>query len=116
MSYDLNFWKYQPGVYLDHQTVYEACSAGRQVPGLAPLPIESILAQVTKTFSDWTRLGDVDYEKAGAGAFQIFTTPQFVRFDCYGMDGDHMNKLIDVMITYDCPLYDPQVSTRFDGQ
>ena len=42
MSYDLDFWKYQDGVYLDNQTVYEkACCDGERVEGLEELPIGS---------------------------------------------------------------------------
>jgi hypothetical protein len=49
------------------------------------------------------------------GSFQIYTTSQFFRIDCYGMDGEDINKFIDVGAEFDCPLYDPQVNQRFDG-
>lgn len=52
-------------------------------------------------------------KKEGHGAFQIFTTSQIVRFDCYGMQGADMNILIDILLDFGCPLYDPQISTRF---
>lgn len=64
----------------------------------------------------WTiRDAGRDFEKEGRGAFQIFTTPQVVRLDCYGMQEADLNALIDLFIAFGCPLYDPQVSTRFDG-
>lgn len=44
------------------------------------------------------------------GTFQIMTTPQFVR-----MEGEDMNKFIDTLDEYGCPLYDPQVGERFDN-
>lgn len=34
--------------------------------------------------------------------------------DCYGMDGEDMNKFIDILFEYGCPLYDPQVGERYD--
>ena len=43
------------------------------------------------------------------------TTPQFVRIDCYGMKGEDMNKFIDILDEYGCPLYDSQVGERFDN-
>ena len=116
MSYDINFWKYKEGVYLDNHEVYiAACCNGKTIDGLEELPVDAILDKIAEAFSDWTRLGLKDYEKEGGGSFQIYTTGQIVRFDCYNMTGDDMNRLIDVMLEFGCPLYDPQISTRFDG-
>ena len=116
MSYDLNFWKYKKNVYLDNQTVYEKCSEEESVDGLENLPIEDIIADIDKEFADWKNESN-DYENPkGKGAFQILTTLQFARFDCYGMQGEDMNRIIDVMIKYECPLYDPQVPQRYDDK
>jgi hypothetical protein len=118
MSYDLDFWKYKKGIYLDNQDVYEKCSDEHIVAGLEDLPIESILKDIQKEFINWKpEESDIDFENPdGNGAFQIFTTKQFVRFDCYGMEGVDMNRIIDVMTKYECPLYDPQVTERYDGK
>jgi len=117
MSYDLNFWKYKEGVYLDNQSVYEQASDEQIIEGLEDLPIENIVKDIANAFKDWNRISDDTFENPkGKDAFQIMTTPQFVRIDCYGMDGEDMNKFIDVMLEYDCPLYDPQVPQRFDGK
>ncbi|WP_028263865.1 hypothetical protein [Atopobium fossor] len=117
MSVDLNFWKYKANVAHDHAAVYRAaCCDGELLVELEFLPVDQILKKVNKCFSSWiTHDGDKDFEKDGRGAFQIFTTPQIVRFDCYGMQGDDMNALIDILAGFGCPLYDPQVSTRFDA-
>ena len=118
MSYDLDFWKYKNGVYLNNQETYEKCSNEQIVEGLEDLPIESILEDVRVEFNTWRmEESDLDFENPeGRGAFQIFTTTQFIRFDCYGMQGEDMNRIIDVMNKYHCPLYDPQVQQRFDGK
>ncbi|MGL1935705.1 MAG: hypothetical protein OCD01_11825 [Fibrobacterales bacterium] len=116
MSYDLNFWKYKKEVYLDNQDVYEKCSEELIVDGLEELPIGAIILKTKEEFKDWI-IDDsgVDFEnQASDGAFQISTTRQFLRFDCYGMNGSDMNRIIEVMITFDCPLYDPQVPKRYD--
>ncbi|XZF14522.1 hypothetical protein ACTHGU_00145 [Chitinophagaceae bacterium MMS25-I14] len=118
MSYDLDFWKYKPGIYLHNQEVYEQCSEKLFVEGLEELPIERIKKDVTIEFLGWSIAEDHGswQNTEGKGAFEIYTTTQFVWFDCYGMSGDDMNRLIDIMLRYDCPLYDPQVTTRFDGK
>jgi hypothetical protein len=117
MSYDLDFWKYKKGVYLNNQEVYEQCSDDQLVEGLEDLPMDEIRQEVCKEFSDWQTEDDESWENPkGKGAFQVFTTKQFVRFDCYGMSGDDMNRLIDIMIKFDCPLYDPQVPERYDKE
>lgn len=117
MSMDLNFWKYLEGVYLDNQQVYfQACCEGDLVDGLETLPLVEIMEKLKATFFEWTQNAPNDFSRKGHGAFQISTTSQMVRFDCYGMSGDDMNLLIDVMLAFHCPLYDPQVATRFDGE
>lgn len=116
MSMDLNFWKYKEGAVHDDGRVYErACCDGERMEELEGLSIKEILKKVASVFFDWTALSDSQYEKEGRGSFEIFTTPQIVRFDCYGMQEKDMNLLVDILIDFGCPLYDPQISERFDG-
>ena len=115
MSYDLDFWKYKPGVSMNHQEVYEKLSQGQYVEGLEKLPIAELIERVEAAFSSgWERLDDVTWEGT-SGAFQIYTTPQFFRVDCYGMSNEDMNRFIDIAAKFGCPLYDPQVGKRFTG-
>ena len=117
MSMDMNFWKYKKGIYLDNDEVYaKACCNGEEIGGLEQLPIKEILNKVSKVFTSWRALDIGNYEKEGCGSFSIFTTSQIVRFDCYGMTENDMNLLIDIMLEYDCPLYDSKISERFDGE
>jgi len=115
MGKDLSFWKYQDGVYHDNQEVYKKLSDGDFVEGLATLPVSKIINDISANFTDWDKKSDCDFE-SGNAAFQIFTTEQFVRIDCYGVSDDDMNKIIDILFKYDCPLYDSQISMRFDGR
>ena len=116
MSMDLNFWKYKEGAVHDNNKIYElVCCDGKMVEGLEELPINEIFEKIASVFSDWNALDNKHYEKEGRGAFEIFTTPQIVRFDCYGMQEADMNALMDILIDFGCPLYDPQISTRFDS-
>jgi len=117
MSIDLNFWKYKKRSVHNHAAVYQtACCDGELTEELETLPIDEILKKISVVFSDWTIQENIrDFQKEGRGAFQIFTTPQIVRFDCYDMCENDINMLIDILIGFGCPLYDPQLSTRFDS-
>ena len=115
MSYDLNFWKYEDeSAANDHQAVYERLSGGEFVEGLREIPVDKIMDRITEVFSalGWTTEDEETWEGEN-GAFQIDITPQYLRVDCYGIDGDDMNRLIDIGIEFGMPLYDPQISTRF---
>ncbi len=112
MSYDLDFWKYKPGVSLDHQTTYERLSDGQVVDGLEDLPIQEMVERLHQVFSEWGQLDDHTWE-SDRGTMQVYTTQQFFRVDCYGMNTDDLNKIIEVAAEFGCPLYDPQVGRRF---
>ena len=143
MSHDLNFWRYKPDAAPDadaiddelaadqvagldamsaearlHLAVYRRLSDGQPVPWLADIPAEQILARIASVFArGWQRHDPFSWEKrAGKGAFQVSTSPQHVRVDCHNMAGQDMNKLIDIALEFDCPLYDPQLGVRFDGE
>ncbi|WP_321475349.1 hypothetical protein [uncultured Paludibaculum sp.] len=116
MSYDLDFWKYKDGICLDHQDVYERLSNGEEVDGLETLPIPEMLGAVEREFStDWMHDDEETWESDDRGCFQTFTTAQFFRVDCYGMEDGDMNRLINVALSFGCPLYDPQAGKRYDG-
>ena len=116
MSIDLNFWKYQNDGSLDNAAVYQkACCDHETVEGLEPLPIEDILKETAAAFHDWHLLSPLNYErKNGPGSFQITTTPQIVRFDCYSMEQADRKRFSSVMSKFACPLYNPQQGVRFD--
>ena len=114
MSYDLNFWKCRQGVDLEHQAVYERLSGGEHVDGLEELPIATIRAKIAEAFREgWEQLDPDTWESSDSGMFQLFTTPQFFRVDCYGMEGEVMHRFIDILAAHGAPLYDPRVERRF---
>ena len=115
MSYDLNFWRYEhESAAHDHQAVYERLSGGEFVEGLREIPVAEILKKIAQVFTalGWTSESANDWEGED-GAFQIYVTPQFLRFDCYGMNGEDMNRLIEIGGEFGLPLYDPQITARF---
>lgn len=115
MSVDLNFWKYQKDVYLDNVIVYQnSCCDNKEIEGIETLPIVDILKEVSTAFHEWNSIDTFNYERKGHGSFQISTTPQTVRFDCYSMKQVDMKRFSSIMSKFGCPLYDPQQGVRFD--
>lgn len=117
MSIDLCFWRYEKGEYLDNDEVYRRCSGGEVVDGLETLPINDIIAAFGAEFDGWERSdngGVLMFDGGENGMFELMTTPQFVRTDCRDMNYEDMNRIIDVMHDFACPLYDPSMPQRFD--
>lgn len=114
--YELLFWRYQDGIYLNHQEVCEAIEQQQEVEGLEELPITLILNRVNSLFSKWERVDENSWKNThGPGAFHIRSTPQSIKIDCYGTEGKTMDLLVDILEEFKCPLYDPQVPERYDG-
>jgi hypothetical protein len=113
--YELLFWNYQEGIYLNHHLVYEDIDAEKIIDGLEILPIEVILNRIQNQFSDWEKVDEKSWKNPnGVGAFQIRTTTQSIKIDCYGTQGNTMDKLVDIMTEFKCLLYDPQIPERYD--
>ena len=51
--YELLFWKYEEGVYLNHHLVYESLDDDEEVEGLENLPVDVILNRINSVFSKW---------------------------------------------------------------
>lgn len=95
--------------------VYQkACCNHERVEGLELLPIETVLKETAAAFHEWTSLDPFNYETKEHGSFQISTTPQTIRFDCYSMEQADMKRFSSILSKFSCPLYDPQQGVRFD--
>ena len=113
--YELLFWRYKEGIYLNHHEVYEDLEDEMQVEGLEELPVELILRRINSVFADWERVDEISWKNnKGPGAFCVKTTPFSVKIECYGTVGTSMDKLVDVLEEFKCPLYDPQIPERYD--
>ena len=113
--YELLFWNYQDGIYLNHHLVYEALVEGQEVEGLEMLPVQVIINRINSVFSSWEKVDENSWKSPNEkGAFHLKTTPQSIKIDCYGTEGKTMNLLADTMEEFKCPLYDPQIPVRYD--
>lgn len=116
MGRQLAFWKYENGIALDAQEVYQkSCIEGAYVPGLAELPFTDILAKAKKTFRDYERIDDYNYGGM-EGSFTIRIKPQSVIFDCsLRMSDTELGKIAGLMRGFGCQAYDPQTGVRAEG-
>lgn len=113
--YELLFWKYLEEVYLNHQEVYEALDDQPKVEGLEDLPVQVILNRIASVFTNWEKVDENSWKNnGGPGAFHVRTTPQSIQIDCYGTEGKTMDKIVEIMEEFKCPLYDPQIPARYD--
>ncbi len=113
--YELVFWKYLDGVYLNNHLVYEAIIENELLDGLEEIPGLIILNRIQNLFSHWDKIDNNSWKNAnGNGAFQINFTNQSLKIDCYGTEGKHMDKLVGILEEFKCPLYDPQIPIRYD--
>ncbi len=117
MSRDLAFWKYDTGVYLDNQKVYEkVCCEGEILKGLSDLPISEIKRRIDEVFGDYDKPDESVYI-GEAGDFVVNLNEKSVVFNCsWSLPPEELNQIIDILLEFGCPLYDPQIDVRFDGK
>ncbi len=114
--YELVFWNYKEGIYLNHHLVYEAIVEEQLVEGLEVLPTTVIVNRINSLFSKWVRVDENSWKNNnGPGAFHVRITSQSIKIDCYGTQGSDMDILVNALEEFKCPLYDPQVPERYDG-
>lgn len=111
MSRDLSFWKIKKVPSITDESIYKALSEGKSLPFVEEIPVDKVLADFQCSFKEW-KIDDRFYEKENE-AFELMYTNQFVRVDCYGLSEHHMNKIIDIMDKFECPLYDSVINIRF---
>jgi hypothetical protein len=120
MSYELVFWRQLPGEPRAPRTIYEALRDGRTADAVVELPVEEFLEAILKSFPGATR--ELEGEKEWLNwvsadersSFQVTWSAQHVRVDCESLDDEGMNRIIEIGVHFECPLYDPQVLERFE--
>ena len=115
MSRDLGFWRGNKGLEISNHEIYRLLSSEEYVPNIEELPLDEILEDFSITFNSWKNESEGFFEENGE-SFQLMISKQFVRVDCYNVKEINMNRIIDILIKYECPLYDPTIDVRFDSQ
>ena len=116
VSYDLSFWKGASSANAD--IAYERLCDGQEVEGVDPVDATSVLAACREAFASWSSVAANIWifqpDSDGNGpAFYLQVDPYMVTFSCYGLEGEQMNQIIDLMNDLGFPLYDPQTRERF---
>lgn len=114
MARDLSFWKVKKITEEKNSQIYMMLSEGKYLDYISDLPSMQILQEFKDTFKEWENTDDLYFTK-GDEEFELFITEQFVRVDYYTMTEENLNKIIDILFKYDCPLYDASIDVRFDG-
>lgn len=124
MSYVLAFWRQDPPPS-DPQSVYLALNeAEGAVSGVEQLPVDVILERIPAVFAGAEvrrACAEVPFhgffwEGPTGGALDGTLTNQALIVSAHGFPEDDMNRLIDLALEFQAPLYDPQVGQRFDGR
>lgn len=108
------FWH---GETADSPPLHGLLDQERDVPGVARVDADQVLAACRAAFGAWHIDGNLwiaapDADGNGPG-FDLGIYQHLVSFTCYGLAGDQMNQIIDVMNGLGYPLYDPQTGERF---
>lgn len=119
MSQQFVFWRTEAS--LDSADVYERLMQGDDVDGLEPIDPDAAEAALVAAFPDWAvevRRADVP-EQTMLGfedtmGIDVGYRAQCVTVTCYGMGESEWNVVIGTMADLGYPLYDPQISYRFD--
>ena len=113
--YELLFWEYEEGVYLNHHEVYESIIDEIVPDGLIDIPHLIIMNRINSVFKDWNKIDENSWKNNnGSGAFQVKSNPKYIKIDCYGTSGKTMDLLANTLEEFKLPLYDPQIPTRYD--
>lgn len=117
MSYDINFWKQDRPLEISAQDIYERLSSGKPVEGLTKLPVDEILTKLRDAFPDFDPDEQFPLVSIDDGSIEIAWSDQHFRFDLRGEVGaEHKNRLVHIMATHGCPMYDPQIGERYDAE
>jgi len=117
MSYDVFFWREQPGTHLDPDDVLSTLEDTVEMPGIVPLPRDTITSAFRQHFPDLA-VGDAELEWEGDGSyFQVgftFLDEQRVTLSAVNCgyqllkSPSAMQHIAAVASSLGCRFYDPQ--------
>ena len=115
MSYDLSFWNQPADFNAAPLDVYRSLSEGIPFKSLNQIDVVGFYTRIIQKFpSTRESNGILDWE-GEKNSFQVSSSSQHVRIDCYGKPGEWMNVFIDIGKEFGCPLNDPKSNERFAG-
>ena len=115
MSYDINFWRQERPLAAPPEDIYAKLCDGEPVPGLRTLPKAEVLARIKQVFPAFDPSESFPLIGTADGSIEVSWSDQHFRFDLHGESESAAQKLADIMREFDCPMYDPQINTRYDA-
>lgn len=118
MSYDLWFWRQTKSSDLSLDEICDQLAEDKLIDGIATLPIDHIKAAVRAQFPEIAdELTSMTWE-GNDSYFQVFWSAYatHVSVSCgYKLldNPEPLNRLIDLMASFGCALYDPQTGERY---
>jgi len=109
-TYQLLFWKAGPAVKLSPAEIARELLWGEEVDGLIDLPVREIIDRLKGMFSQHEEKSGVLIGHAAAGSFEATWTWQYFRVDCRDLPIGERERLVDLIESFDCMAYDPQLS------
>ena len=118
--HSLYFWRQEPHVKYPAPKIAQELQYGEEVTGLIDLPIKEIIDKIKLAFP-------ACQEKAGlllgvgssanqpsdsSGRFEVTWAWQFVRIDCFDLPDDDRQQLIDILQTFQAPVFDQTLGLR----
>lgn len=125
MSYDLYFWRQEPECSLSPAEIVGRLEESNtpDIPGLAHLDTARLIVRLREVLPEIyeNQTTDPDFplqliwEDKDDNAFLVHWSEIHVSIESHGVDGEILNKIIDVALEFGCRLYDPQTDVRYDG-
>jgi hypothetical protein len=121
LSYDLFFWREEPGPRHDPRAVFDALLDDRPVDGPLQFPVEDFLGAIVEVFPTAVREEDgaapilVWLSDNGRSMFEVSCSPLHAHVTLRSVENDTANRLVTIAADLGAPLYDPQTGERFDS-
>ena len=118
MSYDLCFWRQTKPSDLSLDEIWGQLGEDKLIDGIALLPIGNIKAAVLAEFPEIEdELTSMTWDGNGSYfqiSWPVYATHVSVSCGYKLLDNpEPLNRLIDVMASFGCALYDPQTGERY---
>lgn len=123
MSYDLWFWKESKKTNLAPEDIMKKLSKGEVPSSIKNIPTDKVSSSIQKQFenvminepADPENVIQILWEDNSTGSLIINISPYVITVSSNNVSGEILNKIIDIMLKFNCPLYDPQINKRFDN-
>jgi hypothetical protein len=109
-AYQILFWKPGPAVKLSPAEIARELLWGEEVEGLIDLPVRQIIDRLKSEYSQHEEKSGALIGQDSSGSFEATWTWQCFRVDCRNLPLSERDRLIELIESFDCMAYDPQLA------